>query len=233
MPNLDQVGGDKMLPRIDEALRRFQWDLSYIRKRGPVHGPVLYRVQMGLLRLKYVSPCYWVNYSYRSVRPFAVDVYCMAQTIALLLCLLVGPYAISICLPAFGGWILYPIAILAIYPLLFDMFLNYANVLFLGREHINHGIQNAERSLVLLCLSLASLVFGFGTFYRFWCRFDRFDGFSAALYSLGTMEIPDKLAKECELAGAEWLPLTQIPFNIFLLVVFVALIVGQFKLKEP
>lgn len=109
------------------------------------------------------------------------------------------------------------------------MFLNISNVVFLGRERINKGIHNVERSLALLPLSIASLVFGFGTFYRIWSGVDASEGLLAAVHSLRTMEAPKSLESW---PYARVVASFQTFCNIHIIVFFVAVLVGQFKLEE-
>ena len=207
--------------RIDEgwfhptpklARQHMRYELAWYWHRGAGNGgPVLFVFRLVLLSFKFGSASYWFNYSYRHLTPRPVDFYCLFQVAALLLLLTFSP----------SGWIV----IFAGY-VLGDMFLNIANIVFIGREY---KIHNLERSILLSCLSMISLLLGFGVAYRWTCSLRPVEATIAALHVLGTMEFPQWAGCESEFPIATSL---QIFCNIFLLLVVFAGFVGQLRFDE-
>jgi hypothetical protein len=192
-------------------------DWLSIYKSGAVDGPVVYCAKLALLSLKFISVSYYVNYSHpseKSIRP--VDLYCIFQSVLLAFFLQRTPTN--------SGRFL-------VWYILFDMFLNYGNVVFLGREkQLMPGIRNIERSILLLFVSTFTLVFGFGSLYRYECRrLGIWDGLYMALFSLGTMEFP-KLYEACE---PRLLSSIQMFGNLFLLLIAVGLFIGHLEFERP
>jgi hypothetical protein len=190
---------------LENPLNRITDDLFSTYKEGSTHGPLIYCVKVLLRVLKYLSISYYVNYSHaRSKSIRVVDLYCIFQTI----------------LVAFF-WQRVPTQVgrYVVWYILFDMFLNYGNVVFLGER-----VRNVERSIMLLFLSTFTLVFGFGALYRYDCRqLSVWDGLYGAVFSLGTMEFPD-IADGCK---PQLLSSVQMFGNLFLLLIAVGYFIGQ------
>ncbi|MEX0804113.1 MAG: hypothetical protein WD688_12475 [Candidatus Binatia bacterium] len=175
-----------------------------------VHGLELFFDSL-LLVLRFLSISYWIKTLLPDPtdsrrRDNAIDVYCVAQLIILLVILPFGfgPIADSI----ITGYILS------------DIYLNLFNIIFIGKiRSINAPPVSIERSILLLFINVLDVVLAFSIFYHHALGLSPMTAFFKAVLVLGTIGYPEN-------ATGFWVLLVSL--QVFLDFVLIALVFGSF-----
>jgi hypothetical protein len=197
-------------------IHRICENLSILRKSGSVHGiELLFDSFLLFLRLFSISYRLTAFCSDPTTRSDMVDIYCVLQLVALLVCVFLPvPNSVGCFIAAY---------------VLFEIYLNLFNIVFIGKfSKINAPPVSVERSLLLLLLNAFDVVLAFTLFYRHWMRLSTgcaFYGACLVLGTIGTPPLPDT-------GEGRPLIILQIFLDLLLIVLFLSSFAGQIGLFQ-
>lgn len=193
-------------------------DFNSFRAKADVNGIERLFVS-SILLLRVASSSYWLRDCLPSargdrrwVRDNAIDLYCVAQALVLLVLL--------------AAWAQSLFAVLIAAYILFDLFLVLANVIFVGKfPELQAQPASVERSIILLLLNLIDVVLAFAIFYRYTLGLGTSSAVFQAALVLGTIGYPPGLQ-----GNAQLLVVCQVGFDLILTVLLLSSFVGQLGL---